>query len=81
MPNSTLAGIITALASGFTAISLIITAVTGLIAVRKTHRKLNEVHKIVNQQQTDLRNYQNALIRALQAADIEVPIDQSDGGS
>ena len=39
--------------------------------------KTDEVHKIVNQQRTDMIRYTEALIRTLRAAGIEVPIDQS----
>lgn len=76
MPEST-AGVISAVAAVFTAIALVITAVAGLMAARRTGRKIDSVHAIVNQQQTDLRNYQAALIRALEDKGIEVPVDQS----
>jgi hypothetical protein len=35
------------------------------------------VHKIVNQQRTDMLRYQRALIVALKAHGVEVPDDQS----
>jgi hypothetical protein len=57
-----------------TAISLIITAFTVLIPLLRQTKK---VHEIVNQQRTDLVNYQRALIHALQTAGIDVPLDQS----
>lgn len=77
MPASTLAGVISAVAAVFTALALVITAIAGLLAARRAGRKIDEVHQIVNQQHTDLKNYQRALIRALEAAGIAVPMDQS----
>lgn len=78
MPQSTLAGVITAVATLFTAAALIITALAGLVAARRVGRKVDAVHVIVNQQRTDSMNYQRALIRALEAQGIAVPVDQSD---
>ena len=46
------------------------------MAVR-TGVKTEEVHTIVNQQRTDMTRYNEALVRALRAAGIEVPVDQS----
>jgi hypothetical protein len=77
MPASTLAGVISAVAAVFTAVALIITAVAGLMAARRTGRKIDAVHTIVNQQHTDLVNCQRALVRALEAQGVPVPIDQS----
>jgi len=77
MPDSTLAGVITASASAFTALALIITAIAGLLAARRADRKIDTVHKLVNQQHTDLKNYQRALVRALESAGVTVPVDQS----
>lgn len=77
MPDSTLAGVITAIASAFTAIALVITAVGGLQRSRKVEAKVDTVHKIVNQQRTDAQNYQRALIAALRKAHVDVPEDQS----
>jgi Na+-transporting NADH:ubiquinone oxidoreductase subunit NqrF len=74
---TTIVSIITASAAVFTAVALVITAVTGLIRSRKTEAKIDDVHKLVNQQQTDLKNYQRALIAALSKAGVEVPADQS----
>lgn len=48
-----------------------------ITAVRKIGRKVDDVHRLVNQQHTDLKNYQAALIRALNAHGITIPIDQS----
>lgn len=81
MADSTLAGVITACASVLTALGLLVTAVTVLIPILRQGKKhaveLEKVHTIVNQQRTDGQNYQRALIRALEAKGIEVPIDQS----
>ncbi len=82
--DSTLAGIITAAASAFTAIALVITAIAGLVRSRKVEAKVDQVqatgeenHKMLNQRYTDMVNYQRALVRALEDKDIAVPIDQS----
>ena len=81
MAQSTLAGIITAFASVLTALGLLVTAITVLIPIlrgtRKNSKDIGEVHKIVNQQRTDAKNYQRALVRALEAHGIDVPVDQS----
>jgi hypothetical protein len=82
-PAPSWAGIITAVASGITAIALLCAALPALIKVmrqtRKVEKAIHEVHTIVNQQRTDLMNYQAALVRALKQADVEIPIDQSAG--
>ena len=87
MPDSTLAGVITAAAT--VTGGLITGGATVIVALilRKTarvERKVDNVqetadanHKIMNQERTDRLNYQAALIRALKAKGIEVPIDQS----
>ena len=81
MPDSTLAGIITAAASVLTSVGLIVSAVSVLVPILRTTRQtktaVQEVHIIVNQQRTDLVNYQRALVKALVAAGIDVPDDQS----
>jgi len=77
MPDSTLAGVITASATVLTAIALVITAVAGLIRSRRVEGKVDQVHTIVNQQRTDALNYQRALIAALSKAGVDVPADQS----
>jgi hypothetical protein len=77
MPQSTLAGVITASATVLTAIALVITAIAGLIRSRRVEHKVDAVHTIVNQQRTDAQNYQRALIAALDRAGVEVPVDQS----
>jgi hypothetical protein len=74
MPDSTLAGVITAVSTLFLAIGGVITAFTVLIPIL---RQTKSTHKIVNQQRTDMLRFQRALIRALTDAGIEVPIDQS----
>lgn len=83
MAPSTFAGIITATASVITALALLFAALPALIKVlrrtKETREAIAEVHVIVNQQRTDLTNYQAALIRALKAASVEVPLDQSAG--
>jgi hypothetical protein len=75
--TSDTAAVISAVAAVFTAVALVITAIAGLMAARLATRKIDSVHAIVNQQQTDLRNYQAALIRALEDKGITVPVDQS----
>lgn len=39
--------------------------------------KLDDVHKIVNQQRTDMQRYQAVLLAALTAAGVEIPPDES----
>jgi hypothetical protein len=74
MPDSTLAGIITAVSTLFLAVGGVITALTVLIPIL---RQTKATHKIVNQQRTDMLRFQRALIRALTDAGIAVPVDQS----
>lgn len=71
-----LAGIITAVAATITAVGGVIVAITVLIPMLRTAR---QTHTIVNQQRTDMRNWNRALVRALEAHGIEVPRDQSLG--
>lgn len=82
MPNSTLAGIITASASVLTAISLLVTAFTVLVPIlrgtKDNAEKISEVHVIVNQQRTDAKRYQRELIQTLKDAGVAVPRDQSE---
>jgi hypothetical protein len=66
MEWGTVAGMVTAGAT-------MITAVGGIYL----GRRVQEVHKIVNQQRTDMLQYQKALISALSSAGIEIPEDQS----
>lgn len=74
MGASTPAGIITAIASVVTALGGLVLAFGVLLPILKTTRS---THKIVNQERTDRLNYQAALIRALEAKGIDVPVDQS----
>ena len=73
MGNNT-AQILTAIASIVTALGLLVISVTTLVPIL---RKVKQVEVHVNQQQTDLRNYQAALVRSLKLGGIEVPVDQS----
>jgi len=78
MAESTLAGVITAIATVLTALALLVTAFAGIIPqLLKLRRSVGEVHTIVNQQRTDAMRYQRALITALEAKGIDVPVDQS----
>jgi hypothetical protein len=81
--SSSVAGILTAVATLAIAIGGVITALTGIIPlIRRTKRleaKVDGVHTIVNQQHTDLVNYQATLERALMAAGVPIPRDQSKG--
>jgi hypothetical protein len=74
MTGSSIAGIVGASAGVVSALALLVGALPELIRVR---RQVREVHKIVNQQRTDMQNYQRALERALREAGVAVPIDQS----
>lgn len=84
MPESTLAQVITAITGVGTMVALLLGGVAALITARRLERKVTQVqktgdenHKMLNQDRTDMRNYQAALIRALEAKGITVPIDQS----
>ena len=68
---------LTAVASIVTAFGLLITAIALLVPILRTTKA---THGLVNQQHTDLVNYQAALIRAMRAAGIDVPMDQSAPG-
>ncbi len=74
MAESSLAGVITACGAVLTALSLVIGSITLLVPILRTTRS---THKIVNQQRTDMLNFQRALIRALDDAGVSVPVDQS----
>jgi hypothetical protein len=74
MTGSSVAGIITAVATGLTALGGVIATLAVLIPILRGTR---EIHKIVNQQRTDMENFQRALIRALIDAGVPVPVDQS----
>jgi hypothetical protein len=88
VPESTLAGVITATATVITALGGLALAIAVLVpALRaaraaeansaKTVTEVAKVHTIVNQQRTDAQRYQVALVEALQQAGIKVPTDQS----
>jgi hypothetical protein len=66
MELGSIAGLITAVAT-------MVTAVGGIVL----SYRVQSVHKIVNQQRTDMLRYQRALIVALKAHGVEVPDDQS----
>jgi hypothetical protein len=72
--TSTIVGVVTATSTLVIAIGGVITALTVFLPM---FRQIKQVHTIVNQQQTDLRNYQRALVAALTKAGVEVPQDQS----
>lgn len=63
-------------------IVLILGAVGALITVLTTawvniRKNVQEVHKIVNQQRTDMLAYQKTLVDTLRASGIHVPTDKS----
>jgi beta-lactamase regulating signal transducer with metallopeptidase domain len=62
-------------------ITTISTAIVTLRRVKESKETLQqdvqEVHKIVNQQRTDMLAYQEKLVMALEAAGVHVPEDQS----
>jgi hypothetical protein len=75
------AQLITAIGVSITAIGGFIVSIAVLIPLLRTSKS---THQLVNQQHTDQRNYIRALTRALNAAGIDVPVDQSfpeEGGS
>lgn len=74
MTGSSVAGVITAVATVLIALGGVITAVGVLIPILRVTRS---THKIVNQEKTNRDNFNRALIRALNANGIEVPVDQS----
>jgi energy-converting hydrogenase Eha subunit B len=77
-PASSIAAILTAVGVLVTGIGGLVAAFTVFLPVlRKTQADVKKVHTIVNQQHTDILNFQRALIRELVKAGIEVPIDQS----
>ena len=77
MGASSVAGVITAIGTAFTAIALVITAVTGLIRSKRTQEKIADVHTIVNQQRTDMQRYIRAQSAVLTSHGIDLPVDQS----
>jgi citrate synthase len=75
---SSAAGLATAIASVITSLGILIGGAAVFIPMMRGIKKdVKEVHTLVNQQLTDSKNYQAALIRALRAHDVEVPEDQS----
>jgi hypothetical protein len=46
-------------------------------AAAETNGKLDDVHKIVNQQRTDMQRYQEVLLAAMRRAGVEIPRDES----
>lgn len=78
MTQPSWAGVVTAFSSVLTAIALVITAFAGYVKAKQLGGKVDSVHKIVNQQHTDLLRYQKALVKALNVAGVEVPDDQSE---
>ena len=75
--SNTTANIITAVAACFTAIGGVIGGTVLLITTLRTKATVTAVKTIVNQEKTDRLRFQEALIRALVAGGVEVPIDQS----
>jgi hypothetical protein len=75
---SSVAGIITSIASVITAVAVLIGAFGVIIPqLRRTGRDVSSVHKIVNQQRTDAKNYANLLTETLREGGIDVPSDVS----
>lgn len=74
VPDSTVAQMVTAVASVLTALGGLLAVVLVLIPLLRTARS---THVIVNQQHTDLKNYQAALVRFIESQGLEVPLDQS----
>lgn len=72
-----MAPIITAVAATITALGGLIVVLTVFLPMLRITKHTNH---LVNQQQTDLRNYIRALREALTAAGIEIPQDQSRNG-
>lgn len=79
--SSTFAGTITAISTLITAFGGVLLALTVLIPILRTTRKVDEqvatIHTIVNQQRTDAQRYNIALTELLKKNNIEIPIDQS----
>jgi hypothetical protein len=74
MTGSSWAGVITALATLVTALGGFVVAIKVLVPNR---RDTQEIHKIVNQQRTDMLRFQRALIKTLVEHGVKVPEDQS----
>jgi hypothetical protein len=74
MSASSWAGVVTAFATVLTAAGGLVAAIRLLVPIL---RQTKEVHKIVNQQRTDMLRYQRALEAALVHAGIDIPVDQA----
>jgi hypothetical protein len=88
MAGSSVAGIITAIASGILALAALVSAFTVFIPMARRVRHTEETaerteqvakstHVLVNSRYDNIENFNRALIRALNKHGIEVPIDQS----
>jgi hypothetical protein len=81
MAGSSIAGIITAVASCLLAAGTLTAAIAGLIpmlkAVRRTEKIAVNTHDLVNSRYANIENFNRALVRALNEAGIKVPVDQS----
>lgn len=58
-----------------TALATLISAIAGAVVILR--RDVKAVHKIVNQQRTDMLAYQSDLKMALRHAGIDIPKDKS----
>jgi hypothetical protein len=88
MAGSSVAGIITAVASGILALAALVSAFTVFIPMarrvrdtaetsERTERVAKSTHELVNSRYDNIENFNRALIRALNEHGIKVPIDQS----
>jgi uncharacterized membrane protein len=68
------AAIVSAVAAAVTALGGLIVSVFVLVPSLRVQKV---IHKIVNQQRTDMQNYQRVLVATLQAHGISIPHDQS----
>jgi len=91
MPGSTIAGIITAVATVVTAFGGLFLALAVFLPTLRAAKGAEtkairaeviatDTHRLVNQLSTDKDNYIAALRRELLAHDIPIPVDQSLGG-
>lgn len=83
MAPPSVAGIITACASVFTALSLLTTALTVLVPIlrrtKRTEDAVASVHTLVNKTHDDSMARMAQLEAALRLAGVEVPVDPSVG--
>lgn len=81
MSASSLAGVITAVATCLIALGGVVTAFSVLLPILRGTKnnsvQIQEVHTIVNQQRTDSMKYQEELIAALNIHGIRIPPDNS----